>query len=152
MSTLPASAHTAEAPPPRRRRWLLRALGVLLLLLIAAGAWLLGTQGGLDFALARARAFTHGALSVQQAQGRLWGSLRLRGVQWRSADGLRVTSPACASTTRRWRCCANAWTSPGSTPAACASACPRRNRRATRRRTCMRHWRSTLSRPRCTMR
>ena len=91
MNTPPESARTAEAPPPRRRRWLLRALGVLLLLLIAAGAWLLGTQGGLDFALARARAFTHGALSVQQSQGRLWGSLRLRDVQWRSADGLRVT-------------------------------------------------------------
>jgi translocation and assembly module TamB len=90
MNTPPESARTAEAPPPRRRRWLLRALGVLLLLM-AAVAWLLGTQSGLDFALLRARAFTHGALSVQQAQGRLWGSLRLRGVQWRSADGLRVT-------------------------------------------------------------
>jgi len=91
MITLPESARTAEAPPPRSRRWLLRVLGVLLLLLMAAVAWLLGTQSGLDFALLRARAFTHGALSVQQAQGRLWGSLRLRGVQWRSADGLRVT-------------------------------------------------------------
>ncbi|WP_081127082.1 translocation/assembly module TamB domain-containing protein [Metallibacterium scheffleri] len=90
MNTPPESARTAEAPPPRRRRWLLRALGVLLLLLMAAVAWLLGTQSGLDFALLRARAFTHGALSVQQAQGRLWGSLHLRGVRWRGAHGLEI--------------------------------------------------------------
>ncbi|MCK9368304.1 MAG: translocation/assembly module TamB domain-containing protein [Metallibacterium scheffleri] len=90
MNMLPESARTAEAPPPRHRRWLLRALGVLLLLLIAAGAWLLGTQGGLDFTLVRARAFTHGALSVRQAQGRLWGSLHLRGVRWRGANGLEI--------------------------------------------------------------
>ncbi|MHB1284167.1 MAG: AsmA family protein, partial [Metallibacterium scheffleri] len=91
MNTPPESARTAETPSPRcRRRRRLRALGVLLLLLMAAVAWLLGTQSGLDFALLRARAFTHGALSVQQAQGRLWGPLYLRGVRWRGAHGLEI--------------------------------------------------------------
>lgn len=71
-------------------RRLALALGVLLLLLIATGVWLLGTQSGLDFTRTRAQAFSHDALSVQQAQGRLWGSLDLRGVQWRGANGLRV--------------------------------------------------------------
>ena len=89
MNTQPAAEHPATAPP-QRRRWLLRALGVLVLLLGAAVAWLLGTQSGLDFALTRARALTHGTLSVQQAQGRLWGSLQLRGVHWRGANGLKI--------------------------------------------------------------
>ncbi|MHB8311302.1 MAG: AsmA family protein, partial [Metallibacterium sp.] len=89
----PAAATTPQ-PRKHRPRWLLAPLGVLLLLLIAASAWLLGTQSGLDFTLARARALTHGALTVQRAQGRLWGPLRLRGVHWRGADGLRVSIAA----------------------------------------------------------
>lgn len=89
----PAAATTPQ-PRKHRLRWLLALLGAALLLLIAASVWLLGTQSGLDFTLARARALTHGALTVQQAQGRLWGSLRLRGVRWRGADGLRVSIAA----------------------------------------------------------
>ncbi|MHB8386430.1 translocation/assembly module TamB domain-containing protein [Metallibacterium sp.] len=89
----PAAATTPQ-PRKHRLRWLLALPGAALLLLIAASVWLLGTQSGLDFTLARARALTHGALTVQQAQGRLWGPLRLRGVRWRGADGLRVSIAA----------------------------------------------------------
>ena len=55
-----APADSAPAPRRRRRR-LLRALLLVVALLLAALVWLLGTQSGLDFALARARALSGGA-------------------------------------------------------------------------------------------
>lgn len=87
----PHDPAAASAVPRRRRRRLLIGLPLALLLaLAAAGTWLLGTQSGLSFALARARAFTQGALQVQKAQGRLLGPLQLEGVHWRGQDGLQV--------------------------------------------------------------
>ena len=59
----------------------------LLLLVAAALWWLLGTGSGLRFALARAQAATHGALHVQQAQGRLIGPLDLAGVRYDDGKG-----------------------------------------------------------------
>ena len=77
---------------PRRRwlRWLVLSILVLLLLIVIAAGWLLGTDSGLRFALARASAATHGALSVQQADGRLLGPLELRGVRYNDGKGTDI--------------------------------------------------------------
>jgi len=87
MNTTPAT------PTKPRRHWLrwalLSLLGLLLLVLFFIG-WLLGTASGLRFALARAEAFTHGALTVQSAQGRLVGPLDLAGVRYADGEGLDV--------------------------------------------------------------
>jgi translocation and assembly module TamB len=81
---------TASTVPPGRRRWW-RGLGIALLLLLvllfAGTGWLLGTSSGLRFALARAQAFTHGALQVRHAQGRLLGPLDLAGVHYDDGNG-----------------------------------------------------------------
>ena len=74
-------------------KWVRRvaiAFAVLLLILAAALWWLLGTAGGLRFALARAQAATGGALQVQQAQGRLVGPLDLAGVRYDDGQGTTV--------------------------------------------------------------
>jgi translocation and assembly module TamB len=86
-------SETAAPVTPPRRRWLRAlALSVLALLLVVAGGlgWLLGSASGLRFALARAHGFTHGALSVQQAQGRLIGPLRLSGLRYADGQGTEV--------------------------------------------------------------
>ncbi len=72
-------------------KWIKRtgiALVVLLLLMVAALWWLLGTQAGMRFALARAQAATDGGLQVQQAHGRLVGPLQLAGVRYDDGHGL----------------------------------------------------------------
>lgn len=72
-------------------RWVKRvaiAIAVLLPILLAAVWWLLGTQAGLHFALARAQAATDGALHVQHASGRLLGPLELTGVRYDDGKGL----------------------------------------------------------------
>ncbi|WP_130619465.1 translocation/assembly module TamB domain-containing protein [Dyella amyloliquefaciens] len=86
------AATPTTAPKPRRRwlRWLVLSFVALLLLLLLAVGWLTGTGSGLRFALARAEAFTHGALSVQSAQGRLVGPLDLAGVRYADGKGLDV--------------------------------------------------------------
>jgi len=72
-----------------RRATLLRAAALLALLLVAAltgaGAWLLGTQQGLAWALARAGEATAGKLLVEDPQGTLGGGLSVR--RMRYADG-----------------------------------------------------------------
>ena len=86
-------AHPPAVAPKRRRhwvRWSLLGVLVLLLLLAAAVMWLLGTSSGLRFALARTQDLTHGAVSVQSAQGRLVGPLDLAGVRYADGDGLEV--------------------------------------------------------------
>lgn len=84
---------TATAPIKTRRRWLrwiVLSLLVLLLLLACAAAWLLGTGSGLRFALARASVATNGALTVQQARGRLIGPLDLRDVRYNDGKGTDI--------------------------------------------------------------
>ena len=73
------------------KTWLKRialAFGVLLLIVVAALWWLLGSASGLRFALARAQGATAGALTVQHAEGRLVGPLRLQGVHYADGQGL----------------------------------------------------------------
>ena len=75
-------------------KWVKRiaiAFAVLLLVVAAALWWLLGSNAGLRFALARAQAATDGALHVQQAQGRLIGPLDLAGVRYDDGKGTSVT-------------------------------------------------------------
>ncbi|RDI97814.1 pathogenicity protein [Dyella solisilvae] len=62
----------------------------LLLVLLAFAAWLVGTSPGLRFALARAEALTHGAISVQTAQGRLLGPLDVTGFRYADDAGLDI--------------------------------------------------------------
>ncbi|TCV94180.1 autotransporter secretion inner membrane protein TamB [Luteibacter rhizovicinus] len=74
-------------------KWFLRvlmALAVILLLVVASAWWVLGTGAGLRFALARATAFTGGALTVQHAEGRLAGPLDLAGVRYVDGKGIDV--------------------------------------------------------------
>lgn len=82
----------AAATPPRQRRGRRWVGGVLALLLLlgGGGAWLLGTAPGLQFTLARAHSFTHGALTVRHARGRLVGPLTLDDVRYRDGSGLDV--------------------------------------------------------------
>ncbi|WP_430391205.1 translocation/assembly module TamB domain-containing protein [Dyella sp. 20L07] len=92
MTATTTTASPAPAPRPRRRwlRWSLLSLLAVLLLLILFVVWLLGTSSGLRFALARAEGFTHGALTVQSAQGRLIGPLDVTGLRYADGDGLDV--------------------------------------------------------------
>src|SRR6185437_13780693 len=88
-----ANDHTAAQASRPRRRWLRWLGGVVLALLVVLAAsawWLLGTGAGLRFALARVNSLTDGAVSVQQAQGRLIGPLDLAGVRYADGKGLDV--------------------------------------------------------------
>ncbi len=78
------------------------AFAVLLLLVAAAAWWLLGTNAGLQFALARAQAATDGALHVQQARGRLVGPLDLAGVRYDDGKGLLVNVAKLQLELRFW--------------------------------------------------
>lgn len=86
MSAHDHDASPAPAAPPRRRR-LARALGwgvaLPLALLCGGGAWLAGTQSGLDAALGLAARATSGALQVEGARGRLFGRLDVDRLAWR---------------------------------------------------------------------
>jgi translocation and assembly module TamB len=77
---------------PRRRwlSWVLLTLLILLLLVVLAAGWLIGTGSGLRFALARASAASGGALTVQQARGRLISPLDLRGVRYNDGKGTDI--------------------------------------------------------------
>ena len=85
----------SPAPPaPRpRSRWLrLLGLGILLIIVVLAGSlgWLLGTAGGLRFALSQAQRLTHGALQVQNVQGRLIGPLDIDALRYDDGKGTDV--------------------------------------------------------------
>ncbi|HEY9133737.1 MAG TPA: translocation/assembly module TamB domain-containing protein [Dyella sp.] len=87
------------------RKWLKRvgyALGALLLMLAAMLWWLLGTGGGLRFALAQTQRITDGALSVQRADGRLAGPLELRGVRYADGSGLDARIAQAQLDIRLW--------------------------------------------------
>ena len=79
-----ALTHSASAPSERRYQfsWAeagpFLALAALLLLLALALAWLLGTESGARFALARATGMTAGKLTVERVGGRLGGPSVLR--------------------------------------------------------------------------
>ncbi|WP_243047738.1 translocation/assembly module TamB domain-containing protein [Dyella sp. RRB7] len=92
MTSATPAPPPAAAPKRRRHwvRWSLLGVLVVLLLLGAAVLWLLGTSSGLRFALARTEGLTHGAVSVQSAEGRLVGPLDLTGVRYADGDGLEV--------------------------------------------------------------
>lgn len=86
-------------------KWVKRtaiAFAALLLIVVAAGWWLLGTQAGMRFALARAQAATNGALHVQQAQGHLTGTLDLAGVRYDDGNGLVVNVATLKLNLRLW--------------------------------------------------
>ena len=86
-------------------KWIKRiaiAFAVLLLVVAAALWWLLGSNAGLRFALARAQAATDGALHVQQAQGRLVGPLDLAGVRYDDGEGTSVTVAKLHLDLRLW--------------------------------------------------
>ncbi|WP_036136955.1 translocation/assembly module TamB domain-containing protein [Luteibacter sp. 9135] len=73
--------------------WFVRiavALGALLLVIVLGVWWLVGSASGLRFALARAQGFTDGALTVQQAEGRLAGPLDITGLRYRDGKGMDV--------------------------------------------------------------
>ena len=88
--------HRDDIPARSRARRILKVasvlIGALVLLIVIAATWLLATTSGMRFALDRARAFTHNALSVQQADGRLIGPLDLHGLRYADAEaGIDVT-------------------------------------------------------------
>ena len=104
-----SAPHAAPAPddrsdpPAPRRRWLARVLGwgvaLPLAALLGGGAWLAGTQSGLEAAVALAGRATAGALQVEGARGRLLGRLDVDRLAWRSpalALELRALSLAWA--------------------------------------------------------
>jgi len=87
------TAAAPTPPAPRRRRWpRVLAMAVLVLVLLAGSAlgWLLGTASGLQFAVARVQAATHGALSVGRAEGRLIGPLTLHHLRYRDGQGTDI--------------------------------------------------------------
>lgn len=89
----PVNTATQQAPRPRRR-WLRRVgLALLVTVLLIAGSlgWLLTTGAGLRFALAQTQTLTHGALQVQQAQGRLIGPLDIASLRYNDGQGTDVT-------------------------------------------------------------
>ncbi|RDS84611.1 pathogenicity protein [Dyella monticola] len=84
---------TATPPLRRRRRWLLAiGIGLLVLFALMTGGlgWLLCTGAGLRFALAQAQGFTHGALHVEQARGRLIGPIDMTQLRYDDGKGTDV--------------------------------------------------------------
>ncbi|MDT0495866.1 translocation/assembly module TamB domain-containing protein [Algiphilus sp. W345] len=73
------------------RSWYIIAFGFSAMLALSLGLtlWLLSTEAGLRNALAVARQFTGGALTVEQVEGRLLTPMHLSGVRYRSG-GLEV--------------------------------------------------------------
>ena len=95
-------------------KWLKRGALILLgvLLLAAATAWwLLGSNAGTRFALARAHSLTNGALTVEHANGHLLGPLDLTGIRYDDGRGTRVTIGKVSKRTRSSR--VNAFTASG---------------------------------------
>jgi len=70
---------------PRLLKWIGIVLLVVLLLIALFAWWLLGSESGAQFALARAVGAMEGKLSVEKSGGRLVGPLVLEGVRYRDA-------------------------------------------------------------------
>lgn len=85
--------NTTQPAPRPHRRWL-RLVGVLLLalvmLLVIGLGWLLCTGSGLRFALGQAQGFMHGALQIQQAEGRLIGPIDMGSLRYDDGKGTDV--------------------------------------------------------------
>src|ERR1700734_1127370 len=88
MTTTP---QTSSRPRYRWLRWFGAASVCVLVLLAGSIYWLLCSASGLRFALARAEGLTHGALHIQQAQGRLIGPLDVVGVRYDDGKGTVVS-------------------------------------------------------------
>lgn len=72
--------HAGTIAPRRRRWWAILALGVVVALFVAlgaGGAWLLGTQAGLDAVLAMVRHVGPVSIEATGARGRLVGPLHI---------------------------------------------------------------------------
>jgi len=70
---------------PRLLKWFGIVLVVLLLIVVILAYWLLATESGAHFALARAIGSMDGKLAVEKSSGRLVGPLTLEGVRYRDA-------------------------------------------------------------------
>jgi translocation and assembly module TamB len=70
---------------PRLLKWIGGGVFVVMLLLALLAWWLLGSESGAQFALARAVGAMEGKLSVEKSGGRLVGPLVLEGVRYRDA-------------------------------------------------------------------
>ena len=79
--------------PRRALRLLLALLLAALTALAGAGAWLLGTQQGLAWALARAVEASGGRFSIEQPQGTLGGGLTIERLRW-AEDAARIEARA----------------------------------------------------------
>ena len=80
-------AQPPEAPRPRRwLRWLGWGVVLPVAVLVGGGAWLLGTQSGLDASLALAQRATGGALQVDGARGRVLGGFEVDALAYRTPD------------------------------------------------------------------
>ncbi|HEX7769857.1 MAG TPA: pathogenicity protein, partial [Dokdonella sp.] len=82
----PAPSRTSPGTPAR---WLARiaaAFAVLLLLVLGLSFWLLRTESGLGFVLARAVGATDGKLEIGASSGRLSGPVTLDAVRYRDPD------------------------------------------------------------------
>ncbi len=64
-------------------KWLGAALGLLVALLLLGGAWVLGTEPGLRWAMARAAAASSGRLSWGALRGTLAGGIAFDELRWR---------------------------------------------------------------------
>lgn len=83
----PRPALPREAPRPRR--WLRRlgwGLALPVAVLVGGGGWLLGTQSGLDAAVALAQRASAGALQVEGARGRVLGGVDIDRIAYRTPD------------------------------------------------------------------
>ena len=70
---------------PRLLTWIGLAFVALVLILALLLVWLLRTESGTHFAIARAIASTDGKLAIEKSNGTLGGPLTLEGVRWRDA-------------------------------------------------------------------
>ncbi|HET7930947.1 MAG TPA: hypothetical protein VFL63_06125, partial [Rhodanobacteraceae bacterium] len=94
----------------RTRKWLLRigiAFGVLAAIVAIAASWLLYTTAGLNFALNRGVAITHGQFSYASASGTLGGETTLVGLQYKNSDGTTLRVKNATLDLQPWALLAN---------------------------------------------
>ena len=93
---------TQSRPRSRWLRWFAGSSLVVLALLAGGIYWLLCSSYGLRFALARVEGLTHGALQIQQAQGRLIGPLDVAGLHYDDGRGTVVNISKAKLDFRPW--------------------------------------------------